>query len=216
MDTTDTRNPRFARLYPRIAARADRRGAAGHRRRLLEGLAGRVVEVGAGDGRNFVHYPPTVTEVVAIEPETTLRALAADAARDAAVPIAVTGGLADDLPFADGELDAAVVSLVLCSVPDQARALAELRRVLRADGELRFYEHVIARRQPKRALFQLADRSGAWPALAAGCHLARDTGAAIAAAGFAIERCDRIEFRSAPLEPRLSYILGSARRPRPG
>jgi ubiquinone/menaquinone biosynthesis C-methylase UbiE len=170
-----------------------------------------VVEVGAGHGGNFAHYPPAVTEVVAVEPEPTLRALAAAEATKAAVPVTVTAGLAEDLPFADGEFDAAVASLVLCSVPDQARALQQLRRVLRAQGELRFYEHVIPQRQPKRALFQLADRSGAWPALAAGCHLSRDTGAAIAAAGFVVERCDRIEFRSAALEPRLSYILGSAR-----
>jgi SAM-dependent methyltransferase len=169
-----------------------------------------VVEVGAGHGGNFAHYPPAVTEVVAVEPEPTLRALAAAEATKAAVPVTVTAGLAEDLPFADGEFDAAVASLVLCSVPDQARALQQLRRVLRAQGELRFYEHVIPQRQPKRALFQMADRSGAWPALAAGCHLSRDTGAAIAAAGFVIERCDRIEFRSAALEPRLSYILGSA------
>ena len=146
MDSTDAPHPRFARLYPGVAARADRRGAAGHRRRLLHGLAGRVVEVGAGDGRNFGHYPPTVTAVVAIEPEPTLRALAAEAAREAAVPVTVIPGFADELPFADGEFDAAVASLVLCSVPDQARALSELRRVLRANGELRFYEHVIARR----------------------------------------------------------------------
>jgi len=213
MDSTDAPHPRFARLYPGVAARADRRGAAGHRRRLLHGLAGRVVEVGAGDGRNFGHYPPTVSAVVAIEPEPTMRARAAEAAREVAVPVTVLSGFADELPFEDGELDAAVASLVLCSVPDQARALSELRRVLRANGELRFYEHVIARRQPKRALFALADRSGAWPALAAGCHLARDTGAAITAAGFVVESCERIEFRSAALEPRLSYILGSARRP---
>jgi ubiquinone/menaquinone biosynthesis C-methylase UbiE len=147
--------------------------------------------------------------VVAVEPEPTLRALAKTKA--AAVPVTVIAGLAEALPFADGEFDAAVVSLVLCSVPDQAGALHELRRVLRPQGELRFYEHVIPRRQPKRALFQMADRSGAWPALAAGCHLSRDTGAAIAAAGFVIEHCDRIEFRSAALEPRLSYILGTAR-----
>ena len=108
---------RFARVYPAVAARADERGAAGHRQRLVEGLAGRVVEVGAGNGRNFVHYPPGVTEVVAIEPEPTLRALAEGAA--AAVPVRVLDGVAEDLPFADGELDAAVVSLVLCSVPDQ-------------------------------------------------------------------------------------------------
>lgn len=206
-----TSNPRLARLYPRAAACADLRGAAEHRHRLVDGLAGRVVEVGAGNGRNFAHYPRTVDEVVAIEPETTLRSLAEAAARDAAVPVTVVAGLADDLPFADGEFDAAVASLVLCSVPDQGRALAELRRVLWSGGELRFYEHVVARRQPKRALSQLADRTGLWPAIAAGCHLARDTGAAIAAAGFAIERCDRLEFRAGPLEPRLTYILGSAR-----
>ncbi|HEY6890902.1 MAG TPA: class I SAM-dependent methyltransferase [Solirubrobacter sp.] len=209
MASTDTQHPRFARLYPRIAARADLRGAAEHRRRLVSGLAGRVIEVGAGHGANFPHYPPTVAEVVAIEPEPTLRALATT--QTAAVPVTVLPGLAEALPAADGAFDAAVVSLVLCSVDDQARALDELRRVLRAGGELRFYEHVIPHRQPKRALFQIADRSGAWPALAAGCHLSRDTGAAIAAAGFVIERCDRIEFRSAALEPRLSYILGSAR-----
>ena len=201
---------RFARVYPAVAARADERGAAGHRRRLVEGLAGRVVEVGAGNGRNFVHYPPGVTEVVAIEPEPTLRALAEGAA--AAVPVRVLDGVAEDLPFADGELDAAVVSLVLCSVPDQGRALAEIRRVLRPGGELRFYEHVIPRRHPKRGLFRAADATGLWPKLAAGCHLARDTAGAIAAAGFEIERCERIEFRSAAVEPRLSYLLGSARR----
>jgi SAM-dependent methyltransferase len=210
---TDTPHPRFARVYPAVAARADRRGAAGHRRRLLEGLAGRVVEVGAGNGRNFAHYPPTVTEVLAIEPEPTLRALATEAAREAAVPITVLAGLADALPFGDGELDAAVVSLVLCSVPEPASALSELRRVLRADGELRFYEHVIPLDQPKRALFKVADLSGIWPAVAAGCHLSRDTAAAITAAGFAIEHCERIAFRSAPLEPRLPYILGRARLP---
>jgi ubiquinone/menaquinone biosynthesis C-methylase UbiE len=199
-------------MYPRVAERADRRGAAAHRRRLVEGLSGRVVEVGAGDGRNFAHYPATVSQLVAVEPEPTLRALAERAARAAAAPVTVVPGVAEDLPFADAELDAAVVSLVLCSVPDQARALAEVRRVLRPGGELRFYEHVIARRRPKRAVFELADRTGIWPKLAAGCHLSRDTAAAIAENGFEIEDCERIEFRSAPLEPKLTYILGRARR----
>jgi SAM-dependent methyltransferase len=195
-------------MYPRAADLADRRGGVEHRRRLLDGLSGRVLEVGAGDGRNFAHYPPAVTEVVAVEPEPTLRALAGRAPH--AVPVTVVAGVADELPAEDGSFDAAVVSLVLCSVPDQARALAELRRVLRPGGELRFYEHVVARRQPRRALFGVADL--AWPKLAAGCHLSRDTGAAIAAAGFTIERCERIEFRAAPLQPRLPHILGTAYR----
>ena len=209
---TDIERPGFARAYPAAAARADRRGAAEHRRRLLDGLRGRVVEVGAGSGNNFPHYPATVTEVVAVEPEPTLRTLAAEAAPRARVPITVMAGTGEALPLPDGSVDAAVASLVLCTVPDLARALAELRRVLRPAGELRFYEHVIPERHPKRALFQLLDHSGLWPALGGGCHPARDTAAAIAAAGFAIERCERFTFRGGPLEPRIPYVLGVARR----
>ena len=210
--TTDIPRPRFARMYLKAAARADRRGATDHRQRLLQDLTGRVVEVGAGNGLNFAHYPPTVTEVVAIEPEPTLRAIAQRAAAGAPVPVTVRAGTADALPLADGEMDAAIASLVLCSVPDQARALAELHRVLRPGGELRFYEHVIARCQPKRAILQLADRSGLWPAIGGGCHPARDTGAAIEAAGFTIEHCERFGFRASALEPSVPHILGIARR----
>jgi SAM-dependent methyltransferase len=210
--TTDIPRPRFARMYLKAAARADRRGATDHRQRLLQDLTGRVLEVGAGNGLNFAHYPPTVTEVVAIEPEPTLRAIAQRAAAGAPVPVTVRAGTADALPLADGEMDAAIASLVLCSVPDQARALAELHRVLRPGGELRFYEHVIARCQPKRAILQLADRSGLWPAIGGGCHPARDTGAAIEAAGFTIEHCERFGFRASALEPNVPHILGIARR----
>ena len=212
MTTTDIPRPRFARMYLKAAARADRRGATEHRRRLLQDLIGRVVEIGAGNGLNFAHYPPAVTEVVAIEPEPTLRAIAQQAAAGARVSVTVREGTADALPLAEGEMDAAVASLVLCSVPDQARALAELRRVLRPGGELRFYEHVIARCQPMRTILRLADHSGLWPAIGGGCHPARDTGAAIEAAGFTIERCERFGFRASALEPSVPHILGIARR----
>jgi SAM-dependent methyltransferase len=107
-------------------------------------------------------------------------------------------------------MDAAVASLVLCGVPDQASAPAELHRVLRPGGELRFYEHVIPRCQPKRTILQLVDRSGLWPAIAGGCHPARDTGAAIEAAGFTIERSERFGFSAGPLEPSVPHILGVA------
>ena len=210
---TDIEHPRFARMYLKFSERADLAGMAEHRRRLLAGLSGRVLEVGAGNGRNFAHYPETVTEVVAVEPEPTLRAAAEEAAGNAAVPVTVVAGTAEALPLGDGEMDGAVASLVLCSVPDQARALGELRRVVRPGGELRFFEHVIARRQPTRLILQFLDRSGLWPKFAGGCHPARDTGAAIEAAGFEIENCDRFPFSVSRLEPSVPHILGVARRP---
>lgn len=89
-----------------------------------------------------------------MEPEPALRAAAERAAADAPVPVRVMPGVADDLPLEDASADAVVASLVLCSVPDQDQALAELRRVLRPAGELRFYEHVIPRSRPRRLLLQ--------------------------------------------------------------
>jgi SAM-dependent methyltransferase len=210
--TTDLERPRFARMYVRAAENAEQRGATEHRKRLLGGLSGTVVEVGAGHGLNFPHYPAAVTEVIAIEPEPTLRARAAGAAANAPVPVRVLGGVADALPLEAASVEAAVASLVLCSVPDQMRALAELRRVLRPGGELRFYEHVIPNCRPRRLLLQAADHSGLWPRIAGGCHPARDTGAAIRRAGFEVESSERLMFAAARFEPAIPYILGIARR----
>jgi ubiquinone/menaquinone biosynthesis C-methylase UbiE len=209
---TDIVRSRFARMYLRSAASAEERGATDHRRRLLEGLRGTVVEVGAGHGLNFPLYPPEVTEVVAIEPEPTLRSQAETAAERADVPIRVLAGVADELPLEDASVDAAVASLVLCSVPEQQHALAEIRRVLRPQGELRFYEHVVPRCQPKRLLLQVIDRSGLWPRIAGGCHPARDTTEAIMQAGFDIEEIERFGFSAQRFEPLIPHILGTARR----
>jgi ubiquinone/menaquinone biosynthesis C-methylase UbiE len=211
-EASDLERPRFARLYIRSAERAERRGATEHRRRLLAGLSGTVLEIGAGNGLNFPHYPRTVSDVIAVEPEPTLRAEAARAAVKAPVPVRVIAGVADQLPLADESVDAAVASLVLCSVPDQDLALSELRRVLLPGGELRFYEHVIAAGQPKRLLLQALDHSGLWPKLAGGCHPARDTGKAIEHAGFQIQSSELIMFSTSALEPRIPYLLGTARR----
>lgn len=213
MGDTDIEHPKFARAYMRMSRNGERRGAREHRRRLLARLSGTVVELGAGHGLNFPHYPAEVTCVTAVEPEPTLRAAATRAAANAPVPITVIAGVADAIPLDDESADAAVASLVLCSVPDLDHALAELWRVLRPGGELRFYEHVVARGQPKRLLLQIADRSGLWPAIAGGCHPARDTGAAIARAGFDIRRSERIDFAASRLEPAIPHILGTAVRP---
>jgi ubiquinone/menaquinone biosynthesis C-methylase UbiE len=157
-----------------------------------------------------VRHP--VSELVAVEPEDYLRAKAEDAAARSGRPIRLVDALAGDLPFEEGAFDAAVAAQVLCSVPSQAEALAELRRVLRPGGELRFYEHVISR-QPRYARFQrLAGR--VTPHIAGGSHPDRDTGRAIEQAGFEIERCRRFDFRSSPLDlPVAPRILGAGRRP---
>ena len=209
--TTDLPRPRFARMYLKASRNAEQRGATQHRRRLLDGLCGTVLELGAGHGLNFPHYPAGVTDVIAIEPEPTLRGQAEAAAQNSPVPIQVVRGVADQLPLADASVDAAVTSLVLCSVPDQQHALAEIGRVLRPGGELRFYEHVIPRCQPKRLLLQLIDRSGVWPAIAGGCHPARDTTEAIMQAGFDIEEIERFGFSAQRFEPLIPHSLGKAR-----
>ncbi|HEY6758801.1 MAG TPA: class I SAM-dependent methyltransferase [Baekduia sp.] len=211
MAPTDLPHPRFARCYLRLAGTAERRGAAEHRRRLLAGLTGTVLELGAGQGLNFAHYPHGVAEVVAIEPEPTLRAAAEAAAHRAPVPVRVLAGVADDLPAGDDTARAVVASLVLCSVPDQARALDEIRRVLRPDGELRFYEHVIAQSQPTRMILQGLDKSRLWPTLAGGCHPARDTVAAIERAGFTIDSIERFGFAPSRIQPPIPHVLGVAR-----
>ncbi|WP_344679447.1 class I SAM-dependent methyltransferase [Saccharopolyspora taberi] len=208
-DLSAFQHPRFARMYERISGESERRGTAEHRDRMLAGLSGRVIEVGAGNGMNFGHYPDTVTEVVAVEPEDRLRALAERAAARSAVPVRVLAGHADALPAEGGEFDAAVASLVLCSVPDVARALAEIRRVLRTGGELRFYEHV---RSDRRWVGFLQDAiTPLWSLGGGGCRLNRDTAAAIRAAGFDIVRLERFSYAPIQYIPRHAHILGRAR-----
>lgn len=199
-------HPVFARVWARVASLV---GTDEQRGELLAGLNGRVVEVGAGDGRNFAHYPSGVLEVVAVEPEPYLRGIATKAARRARIAVDVREGHADALPVADASCDAAVASLVLCSVADQATALAELRRALVPGGELRFFEHVVARGGPVAGLQRALDGSGIWPRLGAGCHLARDTVRAIEAAGFTVEGMRR--FPSGPGPLGVPFVLGRAR-----
>ena len=182
-----------------------------HRRRLLEGLSGRVIEVGAGNGLNFSLYPKTVERVLAVEPEPLLRKAAIEEARKAPVEIEVVDGVASALPANDASEDAVVSSLVLCSVPDQADALAEMHRVLKPGGELRFYEHVVARKPLPARLQRIADATF-WPHVAGGCHMARETLSAIERAGFAVERSERFSFTPGAPVPSIPHILGVARR----
>lgn len=208
----DIRHPWFSRVYPRIAAGMEAKGGSEHRDELLSGLTGRVVEIGAGHGVNFAHYPSSVTEVVAIEPEPRLRALAEEAAADVSIPVHVMPGTAEHLPLEDGSCDAVVFSLVLCSIGDVGAALAEARRVLRAGGELRFYEHVCAD-TPGLARVQRAV-DVVWPHLAGGCHTNRDTVAGIVAAGFEITACRRFLFKPCVFDFAVApHVIGTAMLP---
>jgi len=208
-DLSEFQHPRFARMYERISAEAERRGTAEHRQRALAGLSGRVIEVGAGNGMNFSHYTDAVTEVVAVEPEDRLRTMAQKAAEKAQMPVRVVAGHATALPVEDAGFDAAVASLVLCSVSDVPAALAELRRVLRRDGELRFFEHVRSTK-PWFALLEYAV-TPLWSRIGGGCHLNRDTAAALRAAGFRIETLDRFSYAPLRFLPAQAHILGIAR-----
>jgi SAM-dependent methyltransferase len=203
---------RFARLLERREQRKPDLVAREFHRRLRAGLRGRVIEPGAGDGRTFEHYPPEVSHVLAVEPDPTARAAAAERARTARVPIEIVDGVAESLPAEDGEFDAAVLTGVLCTVPDPAASLREVRRVLAPGGELRFWEHV---RSP-HAAFRLVQRAVDalfWTRALGGCETTRDTEAAIRAGGFEIVELERgfhlsswLTITSAP------YVLGTARR----
>jgi ubiquinone/menaquinone biosynthesis C-methylase UbiE len=201
-------HPVFARAFPAMSRAMEAGGIAGHRQDLLAGLAGQVIDVGAGTGPSFGHYPAAVTRVLAVEPEPRLRALAAAAARAAPVPVEVTAGVAGKLPAADASYDAAVVSFVLCTVPDQDAALAEIRRVLRPSGTLCFLEHVRAD-TPSLVRIQRALEATVWPRLFGGCHLSRDTADAIERAGFTITTLEEFRFPAART-PVSFHIAGHA------
>jgi ubiquinone/menaquinone biosynthesis C-methylase UbiE len=204
----DIRHPLFARVFDRLS-RTMEKDVGPYRDELLAGLSGRVVEIGPGNGSNFRHYPDPVTELVAVEPEPYLRSKAARAAESVAINVTVRAGTADSLGLADETMDAAVSSLVLCSVRDQAAALGEIRRVLKPGGQLRFLEHV--RAPTRKARVQAMLDATIWPRLGGGCHCGRDTLAAIRDAGFTVERV-----RSANLGPGWMFtnphVIGRAAR----
>lgn len=185
---------------------------ADHRRALVAGLKGRVIEVGAGNGLNFAHYPAGVTSVLAVEPEARLRKVALENAARVRIHIEVVAGVADRLPVEDESVDAIVYSLVLCSVPDLASALREGHRVLKPAGQLRFLEHVVSERPALRRMQKVLDAT-VWPTLGAGCHCARDTSAAIDSAGFTIGDLERFRFPEMRLAlPTSPHIRGRAIR----
>ena len=171
----------FAAMYERMMSNTEDAGLRDHRRAIVGRARGRVLEIGAGTGLNLDHYGPGVTELVLTEPEEPMaRRLQAKLDKGEVVPAG-----ADDLPFPDDSFDTVVSTLVLCTVPDQQRAIAEIQRVLKPDGQLLFLEHVRSH-DPKTAKWQ--DRLlPVWRTIGHGCHPNRDTAAALTQAGFRLE-----------------------------
>jgi SAM-dependent methyltransferase len=204
---------RFARYLERREQRKPDLEARELRRRALAGLRGRVIEVGSGDGRSFEHYPADVERVLAVEPDPTARAAAAERARATAVQFDIVDGDAAALPAEEGTFDAAVVMGVLCTVPDPAAALRELRRVLVPGGELRFWEHVRSGNPAFRALQRACDVLF-WTRALGGCETTRDTVAAVQEAGFRFVTLDRGFHSSSLLTITTApYVLGVAVSP---
>lgn len=171
----------FAGVYDRVAGAADRRWLGEHRARLAGAAGGDVLEVGAGTGLNLRHYKEGV-ELRMVEPDAAMRRRLDERVAAEGRSADVRAAAAANLPFDDDSFDAVLLTLVLCSVPDQRAALREIHRVLRSSGRLLMIEHVRAPDGMSRWQDRL-DRI--WPHIAHGCHLNRDTEAAIEAFGFA-------------------------------
>jgi SAM-dependent methyltransferase len=172
-----------AALYDPVLRGAERAGLGERRRGLLGDLEGHVLEIGAGTGANLPHLGPGVERLTLIEPSPPmLRRLRRRVAADPpSAQVTVVRAPAEALPIADASVDVVVSTLVLCSVGDLTLALAEARRVLRDGGALVVIEHVAAEGSGARAQRLLEP---AWKVAARGCHLTRDTSAALVEAGF--------------------------------
>lgn len=197
-------------ILPRLVDRAcSAREVSRWRERAVDGLVGRVVEVGFGSGLNVALYPPEVDVVLAVEPAATARKLAEKRVRASSVPVEHVGLDGGSIPIEDAGCDAALSTFTLCTIPDVQRALAELRRVLRPGGRLHFLEHG---RSPDA-------RVAAWQArfeplqkrLAGGCHLTRDPLALVTEAGFHLERAEQ-HYVGGPT-PWTFFTIGVAARP---
>jgi ubiquinone/menaquinone biosynthesis C-methylase UbiE len=183
----------FAAAYDPFMRKSERACLADWRRDLLAPLSGAVLEIGAGTGANIAYYPNTLERLVLVDADEHM--LARLRRRPEAARAEVVRASADELPFEDGSFDAVVSTLVLCSVPDPSKTLAEVRRVLRRSGVLVFLEHVAAD-DPSRLRWQERIEPF-WSRIAGNCHLTRDTSQAIERAGFAIERLTKESMRKA-------------------
>ncbi len=199
----------FAAVYDRMMAPAERGFMKDVRKELAGGAGGRILEIGAGTGANFAYYADGL-EVVATEPDPYMIRQAKAKAADSKARIELKQAPAAALPFEDASFDTVVGTLVMCSVEDQAEALAEVHRVLKPTGEYRFMEH-IRFENPIGGLAQTLI-APFWGWVGAGCHPNRRTVDAIRDAGFEVTRVE-VTMPTPPVPPMLftrPHALGYA------
>lgn len=196
------------RIFPWINDFALGKSMDPFRARVASGARGRVLELAAGSGLNFRHYPPSV-EVTAIEPAAGMRVRAGERRARAAAIIAVLDGRAESLPFDAGSFDTVLVTFALCSVKDLGGTLREARRVLREGGELRLVEHV---KSPNPRVERLQrGLEPVWKWAFGGCSLLRDVSGELAAVGFEVGALEPIEL-PLPLPARAGLIGAAIKR----
>jgi ubiquinone/menaquinone biosynthesis C-methylase UbiE len=164
--------------------------------RCLEPVTGTVLEVGLGTGLNIPHYPKQVTKVVGVDPSQTSAKLARKRIAAAPFPVEIVGLSAEKIPVADQSFDSVVSTFTLCTIPDVASALREMRRALRPDGRLYFVEH--GRAEDPRVVSWQERLDPIQNRVFGGCHLNRRIASLIEEAGFEIERLEHDYLKGAP------------------
>lgn len=187
----------FSALYDRCFKAAEEAGLREMRREVLRGARGRVLEIGTGTGLNLELYPREgLDSLVVTEPDPHMFKQLRERAPKVCAGAELVQAGGEDLPFDDDSFDTVTVTLVLCTVPDQAATLREIKRVLSPGGQLLFLEHV---RSNHADLAKWQDRlEKPWRFLGDGCHCNRDTEAAIKAAGFELSGVEHPELPKAP------------------
>ena len=192
-------------LFDAVMGWVDLRFAA-TRAEVCGAATGRVLEIGAGSGRNLSHFP-TAVSLSAIEPDAGLRARYLRRAARLHRSVSLHAAPGEALPFDDATFDTVITTLVLCSVEDPDAVMAEMRRVLAPGGVLRFAEHV---RSPDPTRAERQDRLAAmWCRCAGGCRPNRDTLRTIEQGGFTVQHLTRSSMRGAPQIVR-PLIIGAA------
>ena len=178
------------------------------RERVIGAAEGRVLEVGVGSGINLPFYRPPVREVIALEPAPRLVTMARNASHVTGMPVSFLEASAEAIPLDKHSVDTIVTTWTLCSIPQAATALADMRRVLRPGGKLLFVEHGLA---PDEAVRRWQDRlTPAWRYISGDCHLNRPIRSLIEGAGF---RIDRIETGYMPGPKLMTFMYEGSARP---